>query len=204
MTRLSARCLVLLLVASLCFAVFTIGVSAADSDVSVSATFRPTSGSNFTITSSLSSSSPFYSSATAICQSLSITVPSAGTLIFSIHFCRSTFSLTGLSYSQSDDDTQSFVFTSTDAGTFSVNRGGGAYVGPGNFKISISSWTPTGDPEPPDPDPDNPGGSYVTDSSGGWNGWNSDGSYTPKPGVLLKVCPRAGIFIISILVSSNI
>ena len=65
MTRFFVRCLALLLALSCCFAVFTIGVFAADSTPSVSATFatstNPTGIVNFiTLGLGESESFPFY------------------------------------------------------------------------------------------------------------------------------------------------
>lgn len=100
MTRISLRCLVLILIASLCFAVFTLGASAADSTPSVTATFktqaRPGGPSN-SVTLNLGQSYDIsrYSCLTA----LSVSFSEPGALAITIYGAGgSTVSGNGVSY----------------------------------------------------------------------------------------------------------
>ena len=183
MTRLSARCLVLLLVASLCFAVFTIGVSAADAGPSVTAVYGFSSGGTASMTGSLTSAGSLsyssYQSATG--RSLSIYLPSAGTLIFSISPFSGTYSYSGLTSSISDF-TYSFTFVSTSSGNFNIPS---IYSSNFSFKtayLSVSSWTPdtssggSGGGESGGNTNDSSGNSILGPSQGGMDIWNSDGS----------------------------
>lgn len=181
MTR---RFLVLLLVASLCFAVLTICVSAADAEPSVSVIWSLPGGSTFlsgsaTLSSSYSQSGKLEQTMTS---SLSISVPSAGTLFFTVSPCKNSFTLSGLTQTISDSSA-SFSFVAPSAGTFTASPGSSYNAYEAAFSISISSWTPSGGSggggggdTPGGDNNDSSGNSILGPSQGGMDIWNSDGS----------------------------
>ena len=183
MTRLSARCLVLLLVASLCFAVFTIGVSAADGEPSVTCSLSLFSASVLPFTATPSSPVSWNGSSywEAIACSLSISLPSAGTLIFTASPLSGTFSLDGLTSTVSSSS-YSFSFVSSSAGTFSVTAADFNSFTFKRFSLRITSWTPdtsgggSGGGESGGNTNDSSGNSILGPSQGGMDIWNSDGS----------------------------
>lgn len=172
MTR---RIIVLLLVASLCFAVFTICVSAADA---VSGTVV-WSGDGQTLSASLGDSVPFSSSfdgATRV-TSLVLVAPSAGTLTVSIYPCRSSFTASGNGSASSVNSTLS-GYTSTVTIVFSNSGSAGISVTPvpvgtqapqGTF--TLVSWEPSGSSgggDEPNPYPDSGSRWVLTDNKGNW------------------------------------
>lgn len=143
MTRLSVRCLVLILIASLCFAVFTLGASASDSTPAVSATFktqgRPGGPSNsVTLNLGQSHSSPVYSCLTALAVafyepgSLAITIYGAG---------GSTVSGNGVSYTVSGSALiVSVVASKAGSVPISVSVGSVQQTTP---QVGLNSWIPS-------------------------------------------------------------
>ncbi len=175
----------MLLVASLCFAVFTICVSASDAEPSVSVVWSLPGGSTFlsgsaTLSSSYSISGGMEQTMTS---SLSISVPSAGTLFFTVSPCQNSFTLDGLDQSISGSSS-SFSFVAPSSGTFTASPGSSYNAYDGRFSISISSWTPSGGSgggsggggSSGGDNNDSSGNSILGPSQGGMDIWNSDGS----------------------------
>ncbi len=174
-----------MLVASLCFAVFTICVSASDAEPSVSVVWSLPGGSPFlsgsaTLSSSYSISGRMEQTMTS---SLSISVPSAGTLFFTVSPCKNSFTLDGLEQTISDSSS-SFSFVAPSSGTFTASPGSSYNAYDGRFSISISSWTPSGGSgggsggggASGGDNNDSSGNSILGPSQGGMDIWNSDGS----------------------------
>ena len=172
LTRFCVRCLVLLLVASLCFAVFTIGVSAADAP-SGSVTFQ---GGGSTKTVSLGDSGsfptplPYYSTQVT---ALTLVAPSAGTLVVSISPCASSFSASGSGSASSVSTTYSGS-TATVSAVFSSGGSAGIKVSPSSYASTFSysftlvSW-----------ESGSSGGDGDDDYSGGWMLGSSFGDWRP-------------------------
>ena len=177
MTRLSARCLVLLLVASLCFAVFTIGVSAADS-VSGTAVFG---SSPFDTTSSLTLGSSSDVKGSYRLKSITIVLPSAGTAIFSLTGVgSSTVSGEGVTCSVSSGN-MTLTVVSSSGGSVGFTTSPGNYSSNSYTSFTLVSWTPdSGSGGGGGDDGDNSGSTVLGPSSGGYDGWNSDGTFTQK------------------------
>lgn len=143
MTRLSVRCLVIILIASLCFAVFTLGASAADSTPSVSATFEIHSFSPskppYTITLSLGQSD----SQSSLCalSALSVTFSEPGSLAITIYGAGgSTVSGNGVSYTVSGSALIVSVVASQ-AGDVPITVSKGS-VETGTPQVGLNSWIP--------------------------------------------------------------
>lgn len=175
----------MLLVASFCLASFTFGVSAADAEPSVSVVWSLPGGSTFlsgsaTLSSSYSTSGRMEQTMTS---SLSISVPSAGTLFFTVSPCKNSFTLDGLEQTISDSSS-SFSFVAPSSGTFTASPGSSYNAYDGRFSISISSWSPSGGSgggsggggSPGGDNNDSSGNSILGPSQGGMDIWNSDGS----------------------------
>lgn len=183
MTRLSARCLVLLLVASLCFASFTIGVSAADAPSGSSVWSYRSPGFSSTFTLSLGETNAVSVSAIYV-SSLVLSAPSAGTLTVSLSPCKSTFSASGSGSASSVTYTQSGNST-TVVVVFDSAGSAGISVSPADFypsstvscSFTLVSWEPSGSGGGGD-DPDHSGSTSLGLSSGGYDGWNSDGTFS--------------------------
>ena len=158
MTRFFVRCLVLILIASLCFAVFILGASAADSTPSVTATFNqyvfpPPSGPK-TITLGLGQSSS--SSAPSALSALSITFSEPGSLAITLYGAGgSTVSGNGVSYTVSGSALIVSVVASQ-AGDVPINVSEGSPMS-GTPKVGLNSWIPDsgggGGGDDPQPDP---------------------------------------------------
>lgn len=186
MTRLFARCLVLLLVASLCFASFTIGASAADGIPAVSATWSDGVSSSH-VTLSLGDSQYFvkksYSQSAVV--SCSVSLPSAGTLSFSLLNCSSSFSGAGVSYTVSGSSvntTTVVTVVSSSAVSFSLSVSP-RYISfvdgfnSARIALTLVSWEPSSDPGGGGGGSgDSSGNSILGPSQGGMDIWNSDGS----------------------------
>lgn len=175
----------MLLVASFCFASFTFCVSAADAEPSVSVVWSLPGGSTFlsgsaTLSSSYSKSGKLEQTMTS---SLSISVPSAGTLFFTVSPCKNSFTLDGLEQTISDSSS-SFSFVAPSSGTFTASPGSSYNAYDGRFSISISSWTPSGGSgggsggggSSGGDNNDSSGNSILGPTQGGMDIWNSDGS----------------------------
>lgn len=142
MTRSFVRCLVLILIASLCFAVFSLGASAADSTPTVSATFSVASrpgGPSSSVSLSLgqSASSSGYSRLTA----LSVNFSEPGSLAITIYGAGgSTVSGPGVSYTVSGDALIVSV-VSSQAGSvpITVSTGSDKQAMP---QVGLNSWIP--------------------------------------------------------------
>ena len=169
MTRFFVRCLALLLALSCCFAVFTIGVFAADSTPSVSATFATSTNptgivNHITLGLGESESFPFYSCLTA----LSVTFSEPGSLAITLYGAGgSTVSGTGFSYTVSGSAMIVSVVASQ-AGTFSasVSTGSNELAYP---KVGLNSWIPDG----------GGGGDEPGDYDGSWTLGNNFGDWRP-------------------------
>ena len=131
------------MVASLCFAVFTVSVSAADSTPSVSATFQQRSSqsgpaSDYTL--SLGGDSGGRYSYSRL-KSLSVTFSEPGSLAFSIYGAgTSTVSGNGVSYTVSGDALIVSV-VSSQAGDIPVTVSVGSYKH-SSAKLGLNSWIP--------------------------------------------------------------
>lgn len=142
MTRFPVRCLVLILIASLCFAVFTLGASAADSTPSVTATFsvagRP-GGPSSSVSLSLgqSASSSGYSCLT----SLSVNFSEPGSLALTIYGAGgSTVSGSGVSYTVSGSALiVSVVASQAGDVPITVSKGSQSSATP---QVGLNSWIP--------------------------------------------------------------
>lgn len=185
MTR---RFLVLLLIASFCFSIFIIGVSAAGGEATASLTWR--TPSNFGSPLSVSESSPSSTgswpsgddNSKASVRSVSLSTPSAGTLIVSVSPAP-----------PSPDSIPSDVLYSSGTITFSPSSASSVTLSwsgfnPQNFNVSppgptlkIVSWTASsgsggsGGPGGSGSN-DSSGNSILGPSQGGMDIWNSDGS----------------------------
>lgn len=185
MTRFSVRCLVLLLVASLCFAVFTIGVSAADAP-SGSVTFD---GGGSTKTVLLGDSGSFavpLSGSSSQVTALTLVSPSAGTLVVSISPCSSSFSASGSGSASSVSATYSGS-TATVSVVFSSGGSAGIVVTPiyisksSSYSFTLVSWdsgSSGGGGGGSGTSGDYSGSTSLGTSSGGYDGFNSDGTFT--------------------------
>lgn len=136
MTRFPFRCLVLILIASLCFAVFTLGASAADSTPSVSATFDVPP---VTETLSLGETSPRSGSCRLSALSVSFSVP--GSLAITIYGAGgSTVSGSGVSYTVSGSALLVSVVASQ-AGDVPITVSVGS-LKRGTPQVGLNSWIP--------------------------------------------------------------
>ena len=146
----------MLLVASFCFASFTLCVSAADSTPSVSATFSTTSYeggpiSPLTVNLGESQSSYYFCSL----SSLSVSLPSPGSLAITIYGAGgSTVSGDGVSYTVSGSALIVSVVSSR-AGDIPISVSEGSLQN-GVPKLGLNSWIPSsgGGSDDPDPQPD--------------------------------------------------
>lgn len=142
MTRIPVRCLVLILIASLCFAVFTLGASAADSTPSVTATFKTQSrpgGPSNSVTLNLGQSSDIsrYSCLTA----LSVSFSEPGALAITIYGAGgSTVSGNGVSYTVSGSALIVSVVASQ-AGDVPIVVSEGS-VQSATPQVGLNSWIP--------------------------------------------------------------
>lgn len=184
LTRFSVRCLVLILTVSLCFTVFTLGASAADS-VSASATFFTKSNGSMTL--SLDESFTFPPGPTG-CRltGLTVVLPSAGTAIFSLYGVgSSTVSGSGVTCSVSSGHMTLSVEASS-SGSVGLSVTPGSYVDSSSISLTLVSWTPdggsggggSGGVDPPGSNDDHSGSTSLGSSSGGYDGWNSDGTFS--------------------------
>lgn len=172
MTR---RILVLLLVASLCFAIFSIGVSAADT-VSGSAVFlvKSPAGTN-NVTLSLGESQSLQLANSRL-TSMTVVLPSAGTAIFSLSGVgTSTVSGDGVTSTLSGSDLTVTVVGSA-AGSVGITTSPGNSSPSTSISFSLVSWTPDGGGG--GGSGDSSGSTSLSPSSGGYDGWNSDGTFT--------------------------
>lgn len=143
LTRLSVRCLVIILIASLCFAVFTLGASAADSTPSVSATFE---GQSFrpgvpppTVTLSLGETSQ--RTANFRLSALSVSFSEPGSLAITIYGAGgSTVSGSGVSYTVSGSALIVSV-VSSQAGAVPITVSPGTYAD-SSPQVGLNSWIP--------------------------------------------------------------
>lgn len=173
MTR---RILILLLVASLCFVVFTLGVSAADAP-SGTAVYINEYGNSTSVPlgSTVQVSGTFYNS------SLTLVAPSAGVMTVSLdpsgvkYLKTGNGSATDVTYSVkyiagTPSATVTVTFGSSGSAGISVESGSGWYAS--SLKFSLVSWEPSAspDPDPPDPDPYPSSGSrwVLADDKGNW------------------------------------
>lgn len=169
MTRIPVRCLVLILIASLCFVVFTLGASAADSTPSVTATFevqrfgpRPPQ----TLTLSLGETAP--RSGTFALSSLSVTFSEPGALAITIYGAGgSTVSGNGVSYTVSGSALIVSVVAS-EAGAVPITVTRGSFE-TGTPQVGLNSWIP---------DSSGGGGSGGGDSPA-WTLGNNFGDWRP-------------------------
>lgn len=143
MTRIPFRCLVLILIASLCFAVFTLGASAADSTPSVTATFtisgRP-GGPSSTLTLNLGGSSTH--SQSSCLSALSVSFSEPGSLAITIYGAGgSTVSGDGVSYTVSGSALiVSVVASQAGDVPISVSVGSQQNATP---QVGLNSWIPS-------------------------------------------------------------
>ena len=142
MTRIPVRCLVLILIASLCFAVFTLGASAADSTPSVTATFK-TQGrpggpsSSFT----LDLGQTYHSSLSSCLTGLSVSFSEPGSLAITIYGAGgSTVSGSGVSYTVSGSALIVSVVASQ-AGDVPITVSEGS-VQNATPQVGLNSWIP--------------------------------------------------------------
>lgn len=142
MTRIPVRCLVLILIASLCFAVFTLGASAADSTPSVTATFtisgRP-GGPSHTLTLNLGGS--FTQAQYSCLSALSVSFSEPGALAITIYGAGgSTVSGNGVSYTVSGSALiVSVVASQAGDVPISVSVGSQQNATP---QVGLNSWIP--------------------------------------------------------------
>ena len=173
---------------SCCFAVFSIGASAADSSPSGTATFISSSNSSFSVYlgSSRSAGPGSYK-----LSSLVLVAPCAGTLTVSASPCNATVSSTGSGVATSVTSSLSGT-TVTVTAVFSGPGSAGLVVSDSlldrgsffNFSLQLVSWEPDGSGSGgggggvDTPSEDHSGGTSIGSSSGGYDGWNSDGSFS--------------------------
>lgn len=143
LTRLSVRCLIIILIASLCFAVFTLGASAADSTPSVSASFSYFDHSPANMMSITLNLGQTYSRALNNCflSDLNVSFSEAGSLAFTIYGAGgSTVSGDGVSYTVSGSALIVSV-VSSQAGDvpITVSPSPGPRATP---QVGLNSWIP--------------------------------------------------------------
>ena len=144
MTRIPVRCLVLILIASLCFAVFTLGASAADSTPSVTATFkfqgRPGGPSN-SVTLNLGQT--YHTSLYSCLTGLSVSFSEPGSLAITIYGAGgSTVSGDGVSYTVSGSALiVSVVASKAGDVPIAVSEGSVQNATP---QVGLNSWIPSG------------------------------------------------------------
>lgn len=142
LTRLSVRCLVIILIASLCFSVFTLGASAADSTPSVSAGFTYVDPHNPMVnTITLSLGEKYHKSVRCFLSSLSVSFSEPGSLAITIYGAGgSTVSGNGVSYTVSGSALIVSV-VSSQAGDIpiTVSRGSDSLATP---QVGLNSWIP--------------------------------------------------------------
>lgn len=145
MTRIPVRCLVLILIASLCFAVFTLGASAADSTPSVTASFTVRTmfnGPTSTLTLSLGQTGPG-NFVVSYLSSLSVSFSEAGSLAFTIYGAGDvTVSGSGVSYTVSGSALIISV-VSSQAGPVDVSVTLNSYAQNATPKVGLNSWIPS-------------------------------------------------------------
>ena len=142
LTRLSVRCFVIIFIASLCFAVFTLGASAADSTPSVSAEFTYVDPHNPMVnTITLSLGDKFNKSVNCFLSSLSVSFSEPGSLAITIYGAGgSTVSGNGVSYTVSGSALIVSV-VSSQAGDIpiTVSTGSDSRATP---QVGLNSWIP--------------------------------------------------------------
>lgn len=186
MTRLFIRCMALVLIIACCCAVFTICASAADAP-SGTANFAyimrvGSSQYEYTYNASLGQSNSDPDIISSALTSLTIVLPSAGTAIFSIVGAGyTTVSGNGVTSTLSGN-TLSVTVVATSGGSVGITTSPGSKRSGNVMSFSLSSWTPdsgSGGGENPDPgDGDHSGNTNLGPSSGGYDGWNSDGTFS--------------------------
>lgn len=186
MTRFSVRFLALVLALSYCCALFTIGASAADAP-SGTANFSyimRVGGSQYQYTyqASLGQSNSDPDIISSALTSLTIVLPSAGTAIFSIVGAgTTTVSGNGVTSTLSGN-TLTVTVVASSGGSVGITTSPGSQRTGNVMSFSLSSWTPdsgSGGGENPDPgDGDHSGNTNLGPSSGGYDGWNSDGTFS--------------------------
>ena len=186
MTRLFVRCLALVLATTCCFAVFAIGASAADAP-SGTANFSyimrvGSSQYQYTYQASLGQSNSDPDIISSALTSLTIVLPSAGTAIFSIVGAgTTTVSGNGVTSTLSGN-TLTVTVVASSGGSVGITTSPGSQRTGKVMSFSLSSWTPdsgSGGGENPDPgDGDHSGNTNLGPSSGGYDGWNSDGTFS--------------------------
>jgi hypothetical protein len=185
-TRLFIRCMALVLIIACCCAVFTICASAADAP-SGTANFAyimrvGSSQYEYTYNASLGQSNSDPDIISSALTSLTIVLPSAGTAIFSIVGAGyTTVSGNGVTSTLSGN-TLSVTVVATSGGSVGITTSPGSKRSGNVMSFSLSSWTPdsgSGGGENPDPgDGDHSGNTNLGPSSGGYDGWNSDGTFS--------------------------
>lgn len=142
MTRISVRCLVLILIASLCFAVFTLGASAADSTPSVTATFKTQArpgGPSSSVTLNLGQT--YDTSRYSCLTGLSVSFSEPGSLAITIYGAGgSTVSGSGVSYTVSGSALIVSVVASQ-AGDVPITVSEGS-VQNATPQVGLNSWIP--------------------------------------------------------------
>lgn len=145
LTRFPVRCLVLILIASLCFAVFTLGASAADSTPSVTASFTVRTsfnGPSSTLSLSLGQSGPG-NFVVSYLSSLSVSFSEPGSLAFTIYGAGDvTVSGSGVSYTVSGSALIVSV-VSSQAGPVDVSVTFNSYAQNVTPKVGLNSWIPS-------------------------------------------------------------
>ena len=170
MTR---RILILLFVASLCFAVFTIAVSAADAPAGT-AVFMNEYGNNTSVSlgSTVQARGTFYNT------SLTLVAPSAGVMTVSLEPSGTKYVKTGngsatdVTYTVTGNRSATVTVTFGSAGSAGLAVEAGSGVFSQSLKFSLVSWEPSAspDPDPPAPDPYPSSGSrwVLADDKGNW------------------------------------
>lgn len=142
MTRVLVRCLVLILIASLCFAVFTLGASAADSTPSVTATFKTQGrpgGPSRSVTLNLGQT--YDTSRYSCLTGLSVSFSEPGSLAITIYGAGgSTVSGSGVSYTVSGSALIVSVVASQ-AGDVPITVSVGS-VQSATPQVGLNSWIP--------------------------------------------------------------
>lgn len=143
MTRIPVRCLVLILIASLCFAIFTLGASAADSTPSVTAVFTVRDANHLRpgdLSLQLGQSSDVQA-VSSFLKSLSVSFSEPGALAITIYGAGgSTVSGNGVSYSVSGSALIVSV-VSSQAGDVPITVSAGS-GGVGTPQVGLNSWIP--------------------------------------------------------------
>lgn len=168
---LTRRFLILLLVASLCFASFTFGVSAAEGSPSGTVVWSILGGGSNSC--SLGGHVSFSNYPTSV-TSLTLVAPSAGTLTVSIEPCKSSFIASGSGSASSvtttisrNTATVSAVFTSAGSAGITISLVSGDFrYNEGSF--TLVSWEPSSG-----------GGGGDEGYSGGWTLGNNFGDWRP-------------------------